>query len=90
MATHTIRNDEALCKGARSVYFDAIFVLDSIGMDIERLSETAYALAASELFPEVAQHSFYALGKLAEQIRVEAKSNEDRYTAARNGGEAVQ
>ena len=83
MAIDTIRNDESLCKGARSAYYDASCILDSVGMDIERLSETAYALAASELFSENAQHSFYALGKFAEMIRDEAKHNENRYDALR-------
>ena len=90
MASTTITSDAGICQGARSAFQDASSVLEMIWLDIERLTETAYALACSEAFNENAQHSFYTLAKVAENIRAEAKGHSDRYAVSVRDGSADQ
>jgi hypothetical protein len=83
MATDTIPGPAPVCKAARDAYYQAALTCDSLYIDADRLAETAYALSASELFSEGAQHSFHSLGVLAERIAESAKEQGEHFDAAR-------
>jgi len=81
MAINMVPGVLPVCKGAADAYFSGACTLDLLQLDAERISETAYALATSEAFSSNAQASFYALGKLAEQLQETAKTESDKFTA---------
>lgn len=61
-----------------SAYWDGALTLESIGCDLDRLAETAWALSGSEAINEVGQHSCFSLAMLAKAIARQAKEHEDR------------
>ena len=73
MASQTIEGKSPICKAAQEAYFDASCSLDSIGMDLERVSETCFALATSEAFEENAKHSFFLVASKIESLRNQAR-----------------
>ena len=83
MATDTIPTDPAARKAKSSALYDASCILEMIGNELERVGETAYALATAEVFEENAQHAFYTIGSLLERLRADAKSHEARYDESR-------
>lgn len=87
MATDTIPAGQQPCKATATAYFQATTTLELLAMDAERIAETAFALAASEAFPEAAQHAFHTLGVVADRMKANAKKEEDRfYTLSGKGG----
>ncbi|GAA3801900.1 hypothetical protein GCM10022600_25070 [Qipengyuania pelagi] len=84
MATDTIPTDPAARKAKSSALYDASCILDMIGNELERVSETAYALATAEVFQENAQNAFYTIGSLLERLRADTKSHENRYDKSRS------
>ena len=86
MATQPIHAEAAYCKGARDAYFDAECRLEQLMGDLERVSETSYALATSEAFETNAKHSFYLLGSMTERMHERAKIDMARYNDARRTG----
>jgi hypothetical protein len=83
MATDTIPAAAEPCKATRAAFFQGAEACSNLHLDAERLAETAFALSASEVFCEGAQHSFYSLGVLANAIARAAKAHEDRFDQAR-------
>lgn len=80
MATDTITAALRPCKATSSAYFDGALVAEDLAIDLDRMAETAWALATSEAFPEQAQHAFVCLAKLGEMTRDKAKREEERLT----------
>ena len=80
MAIQPIPAESRPCKATAEAYWDAAAAAECMGIDAERLAETAFALSASELFSEAAQHAFHSLGLVAQHLQSTAKKNEDRFT----------
>lgn len=80
MATETIPGPKPVCKVAASAYWDGALVCEDLALDLDRMSETAWALACSEALSEQAQHGFAAMAQLASFLREKATRHEDRLT----------
>lgn len=82
MATESIPvKDTAANHDIASAYWDGVLVAEDLALTAERISETAYALAASQLFEDQAQHAFYALAELCSGLQKKAKADEERLDA---------
>lgn len=60
--------------------FRAALAFEDITIDVQRVRQTAYVLACSELLTEEAQSSFYALADLCGSIHAKSKGLEKEFT----------
>lgn len=83
MATESIpAKDTAANQDIASAYWDGALVAEDIALTAERISETAFALAGSQLFEDRAQHAFFALAELCSGLQKKAKADEERLTSS--------
>lgn len=64
-----------------SAFFEAAAAFEDVSLDLERVSETAIALASSEAYGVTAQYAFHALHQLCDQLHGKMKQLEDDFTS---------